>query len=308
MIGLGVKVKGRHVVNKHAEYPTGYYGLGGGRFFGSYNMNIKFTLWLFVLLAMPSAFAADAPSLSFCIPPQQSPIELTKRWTPVLQYLSEKSGVLLGLKTAKDIPTYQQLVMDEQCDFAYMSPNSYIAANKAGGYQAFAKDKDAKSIAIIVVRKDGPIQRLAQLKDQTLAFPSHTAFMATILPMQKLDDEKIAVKKHYVVSMDSVYRSVAKGLFVAGGGEARTFGSLDPEIRSQLDVLWKSDEFPPFPFFAHPRVKTAALIKLQKAMLAMSQDPQGQALLKVVNIKTLDIAGDSEYDGVRRLNLPLEVK
>lgn len=225
-----------------------------------------------------------------------------------MQYLSEKSGLTLELKTAKDIQTYQGHIMEGQYDIAYVNPNTYVAANKAKGYQAFAQEKGGRAFGIIVARKDGQIKQLSQLNGQTMAFPSTFAVMATILPLQQLEEQKITVKNQYVVSMDSVYRSVAKGLFLAGGGESRTFGALDPEIRGQLTVLWQSIDLPPFPFFAHPRVKTNDLIKVQKAMLAMDQDPQGQALLKIVNIKGLELAGDKDYDGVRKLNLPLEVK
>lgn len=266
---------------------------------------------LLAILIGNTAFSpanAEQEALSFCIPPQQSPTELTKRWTPVLQHLSDKSGLTLQLKTAKDIPTYQQQVMEGQCEIAYMSPSSYVAANKARGFLAFAKEKDGKSSAMIVVRKEGTIKNLSQLNDQTMAFPSSTAFMATILPLKHLDEEKIAVKPQYVVSIDSVYRSVAKGLFVAGGGESRTYGALDPEIRAQLTLLWQSDELPPFPFFAHPRVAVEVVGKLQKAMIDMGQDAHSQILLKAVNIKALSKADDAEYNIVRKLNKSLEVK
>ena len=43
-------------------------------------------------------------------------------------------------------------------------------------------------------------------------------------------------------------------------------------------------------------------------MVEMGNDPQGQALLKAVNIKMLEKAEDREYDMVRKMNLPLEVK
>lgn len=263
---------------------------------------------IFIGITAISPVNAEQTAFSFCIPPQQSPTELTKRWTPVLQYLSDKSGLDLQLKTAKDITTNQQNVMQGQCDIAYMSPNSYVEANKVSGYRAFAKEKNGRSVALIVARKNGAITSLAQLSGQTLAFPSSTAFMATILPYKHLEDEKITVKIQYVVSIDSVYRSVAKGLFVAGGGEGRTFGALDPEIRDQLVMLWQSEDLPPFPFFAHPRVPATVQSKLQKAMVAMGQDTQGQALLKVINIKALDKADDADYNALRKMNLPTEIK
>lgn len=272
------------------------------------NKKLMTLLALFIGNTVLSSANAEQEALSFCIPPQQSPTELTKRWTPVLQYLSDKSSLTLQLKTAKDIPTNQQNVMLGYCDIAYLSPNSYIEAHKVRGYRAFAKEKGGKSVALIVARREGAITSLSQLNGQTLAFPSNTAFMATILPYKHLEDEKISVKIQYVVSIDSVYRSVAKGLFVAGGGEGRTFGALDPEIRDQLVILWQSEDLPPFPFFAHPRVLATSLNKLQKVMLAMGQDAQGQVLLKAINIKALDKADDADYSALRKMNLPTELK
>lgn len=266
-------------------------------------------LWVLVIASVaPLVSASETASVTFGIPPQQSPTELTRRWTPVLQYLSEKSGLALQLKTAKDIPTFQRSLVEGHYDIAFINPNTYVAANKSSGYQAFAKEKNGKSTGLIVTRKGSAINDLAQLSGQTMAFPSNTAFMATILPLKHLEELKVPVKIQYVVSIDSVYRSVAKGLFVAGGGEARTLGALDPEVRDQLTVLWQSDELPPFPFHAHPRVKADILEKLQEAMIDMGQNPQGQLLLKAVNIKALEKASDADYDGVRKLNLPLEVK
>lgn len=259
---------------------------------------------LLPLLATPGI----AETLSFGIPPQQSPVEVVKRWTPILQYLEKKTGLNLELKTAKDIPTHQQQIMDGLYDIAYVNPNTYVAANKNKGYQAFAHEKDGKAYSIIVVRKSGPITQLSELSERTMAFPSNFAVMATILPLKHLEEQRIPVRAQYVVSMDSVYRSVAKGLFLAGGGESRTFGSLDPEMRDQLVVLWQSQELPPFPFLAHPRVSAATLSTLQNAMIGMSQDPEGQALLRVVNIRGLEKSTDADYNGVRKLNLPLQVK
>ncbi len=270
----------------------------------------KNVIFLFVvfLAQIPLAATADMAILNFGIPPQQSPTEVIKRWTPVMQYLEKKTGLILELKTAKDIPTFQNQIMEGLYDIAFVNPNTYVAANKAKGYLAFAQEKEGKSFGMIVVRKDGPINNLSQLNGQILAFPSNYAVMATILPLKKLEEQKVAVKIQYVISMDSVYRSVAKGLFVAGGGEGRTFGLLDPEIRRQLVVLWRSDDLPPFPFFSHPRVPASTLSLLQKAMFAMGQDPDAQVLLKAVNLKGLEKATDADYNGVRKLNLPLQVK
>ena len=124
-----------------------------------------------------------------------------------------------------------------------------------------------------------------------------------MLAYTQLKAKNIHFSPSYVISMDSVYRAVAKGLFPAGQGEARTFGSMEPEIRDQLRILWSADPMPPFTFSAHPRVPPAVLQKIQKAMLEMADNPEGIELLKAVNMKGIAAAHESDYEAVRKLKL-----
>jgi phosphonate transport system substrate-binding protein len=254
---------------------------------------------------------AQAPTggYSFGIGPAQSAIELAKRWTPVMQYLSEKSGVTLQFKTAKDIPTFQQQMREGVYDFAYINPYHYLQYHKGSGYTAFAREKDGKLFGVLVVKKDGPIKDVVQLNGQTLAFPTASALGATWLPLGMLKDKGVQVTPQYVNSMDSVYRSVAKGLFPAGGGEMRTLGTIDPEVKNQLRVLWTSEGLPPFTFAVHPRVPKDVVAKVQKAMDEMDQTPQGLALLKANNFKGVEVTTDADYNAMRKLNIqPVEAK
>ena len=43
-----------------------------------------------------------------------------------MQYLSEKSGVPLEFKTAKDIPAFQQNMQAGAYDFIYVNPYTYV--------------------------------------------------------------------------------------------------------------------------------------------------------------------------------------
>jgi phosphonate transport system substrate-binding protein len=274
---------------------------------------LRFSKYLLALLVVcvlhPARAEPPTNGYGFGIGPAQSPIELAKRWTPIMQYLSEKSGVPLQFKTAKDIPTFQQQMREGLYDFAFINPFHYLVFQKAAGYTAFARERDGKLIGVLVVRKDGPIQEMAQLHGQTVAFPTASALAATWLPIGMLREKGVKVTPQYVNSMDSVYRSVAKGLFPAGGGEMRTLGTIDPDVKNQLRILWTSDALPPFTFAVHPRVPQAAVAKVQKAMDEMDQNPHGLALLKAINFKGVDSADDADYNAMRNLNIkPVEVQ
>jgi phosphonate transport system substrate-binding protein len=266
-----------------------------------------------LLILMP-AFPAQAqdvapPGYSFGIGPQQSATELAKRWTPVMQYLSEKSGVSVQFKTAKDIPTFQQLMLEGAFDFAFINPYHYTIFSKKAGYLAFAQEHEGRLVGVLVVKKDSPIKDVRQLNGQTVAFPAANALAATWLPINFIKEQGASVTPQYVNSMDSVYRGVAKGLFPAGGGEARTLGTIDPEIRNQLEVLWTSEPLPPFVFAAHPRVPKDVVARVQKAMDEMDTQPQGIALLKTLNFKGMRKADDNDYAAMRKMNLkPVDAK
>lgn len=240
---------------------------------------------------------------TFAIGPQQSVSELAKHWIPILQYLSEKTGYSLHFATARDIPTFQRKMMDGAFDFAFINPYHYLIFHEKAGYKAFAHERGGSLTGIIMVRKDGPIHSMHDLNNQTIAFPAPTAIAATMLPLAYFDEQNIHVIPKYVVSMDSVSLSVAKGFFPAGGGEIHIFKFLDPQTQDQLRILWTSETLPPFPFVVHPRVPNEVVARLQKAMQEMEKDTRGAELLKAIHFKGIVPANDSAYDSMHQLKL-----
>jgi phosphonate transport system substrate-binding protein len=248
--------------------------------------------------------ASPAPaSLTFGVVPQQSASTLAQLWTPILQYLSKQTGYSLPFKTAPDIPEFERRLAAGEYDLAYMNPYHYTVFHRSPGYQAFAKEKDRRIQGILVVRKDSPYQRPEDLAGQTLVFPAPAAFAASVLPRVSLTRQGIAFTAKYVASHDSVYLAVAKGLYPAGGGIKRTFDTIAPETRDQLRILWTTDAYTPHAIAAHPRVPAAVVRKVQEAMTAMHQDPQGRALLEASGFQGIAPAQDAEWDDIRALGI-----
>ena len=253
---------------------------------------------LFVTILGLLAAPAVAAKLTFGVGPQQSATELAKRWVPILQYLSAKSGVELSFQTARDIPTFQQEMQAGLYDFAFINPVHYTIFHRSSGYEAFAREKDGKLTGVLVARRNS-VRTLEDLRGMPIAFPSPSAIAATAIPLAHLKERRIAVEPQYVVSMDSVYRAVAKGMFIAGGGEMRTLSMLDPAIREQLEIIWQAEPLPPFVFAAHPRVAAADVARLRKAMEDMHNDPRGAALLKSISFAGITATSDADYVALR---------
>jgi phosphonate transport system substrate-binding protein len=160
-------------------------------------------------------------------------------------------------------------------------------------------------MGIIVVRKDSAYQDIAELDGQTVAFPAPAAFAASLLIRAQLKNMGMSVLPKYVSSHDSVYHAIAMGLYPAGGGVVSTFDSLDPAIRQQLRIIWRTKEYSPHAIASHVRAPDAVIKRVQQAMLEMNRDPQGRALLSAINFQGIRRATDGEYDDVRALKIGL---
>jgi len=186
-----------------------------------------------------------------------------------------------------------------------MNPYHYTEFSKKPGYRAFAKAKNKSIRGIIVVRKDSKINQLSDFDQQTMAFPAPAAFAASVLPRAQFALENIEVTPKYVSSHDSVYLSVARGIYSGGGGVKRTLATVSPEIRDQLKVLWTTEPFTSHPLAAHPRLGKEKVDLLTKAMLDMENSEKGRMLLKQLAWKGVEAADDKRWDDVRGLGLEL---
>ena len=260
-----------------------------------------FGLSLFSGNALPS----QQPDLNLGIVPQQAASKLARLWTPIIIYVQGETGVRLRFKTAKDIPTFEQRLLAGEYDLAYMNPYHYTVFSQKPGYRAFAKEGEKRLKGIIVTHKDSTLRQLEGLEGMTLSFPSPAAFAASTVPRAFLRKEGIDITPKYVSSHDSVYRTVAAGIYPAGGGVLRTFNNVDEDIRNQLRILYTTDGYTPHALAAHPRVPMRQIALIRDCLIAMNDDAEGSALLKTINFSSVVDADHADWGDVRALNINL---
>lgn len=256
-----------------------------------------------VFLFFAPTLQASERVYTFSVVPQQSATKLARTWVPLLQELQAKTGVSLRFVTAPDIPTFESRLASGEYDFAYMNPYHYTVFNRSPGYQAFARQAGKQIRGILVAREDSAIQSVQDLNGQVIAFPAPAAFAATLLVRAYLNSQGIEHTPKFVSSHDSVYRAVSSNFANSGGGIQRTLESVDPLVRSQLRILWKSRGYTPHAFAAHPRVSVQIVDRLQQGLLQLDSYPEGLEVLKKVNFKKIEKAENKDWDDVRSLNI-----
>lgn len=273
-------------------------------------MEIAYTYFKLVALAAALLFSkaalgqhVDSRVYTFGVVPQQASEKLARLWIPVIQHLSEQTGLKIEFATAPDIPEFEKRLAAGVYDFAYMNPYHFTVFNEQVGYAAISRQKNHSIRGIIVVSSALEIESIEQLAGKNLAFPAPNAFAATLITRAFLDEAAPGYTATFVSSHDSVYQSVAKGLFAAGGGIVRTLNEVSPELQRQLEVLWLSPGYTGHAVAAHPTVPESVRLRVQKSLIAMSSSERGSALTAKLGIEGFQVAIDSDWDDVRALGL-----
>ena len=261
----------------------------------------KYTL-LSLLVSIP--YFTNAKTITFGIVPQQSAKKLAKSWVPVCNYLSQQTGNKVVFATAPNIPEFEKRVQQGAYDLAYMNPYHYVVYSEKSGYRAIVKAKDKKIKGIIVTKKGSPYKTLADLNNQTLAFPSPAAFAASILTRGAFAEKNIPITPKYVSSHDSVYLNISKGIYPAGGGVKRTFNGTAPSVRDDLKILWETKGFTPHAVAVNSKMDKATKEKLQKAFTALHQS-SSRDILAPLKLRGFVNADHKDWDDVRALKLDL---
>lgn len=241
---------------------------------------------------------------TFGVIPQQSATKTAQAWTPLLDYISNESGIAIRFKTLKDIRSFETRVAAGEYDLVYINPQLYVRYSGPNAYSAIVKQKNAMLEGIIVVNRDSPAKTLKDLAGSSIAFPSPDAYAASIVVRNQLLVAGIDIAPHYVGSHDSVYRNVALGLYPAGGGIPRTLKSMDEATQNSLRILWTSPAYTPHAFAVHDRVPAKDREKIKRAFLTLT--PASSDFLEKLQFGEFESAVDSDWNDVRAFESQLQ--
>jgi phosphonate transport system substrate-binding protein len=257
---------------------------------------------LCTLSLAPAARAQEA--YDFGVLPQVATAKVAEQWVPFLDKLSEMSGVKLRFVTAPSISEFGTRAAAGTYPFYYHNTLAYVQSEPL--YQAFAREIGAKTVGVLVVRKDAKLKDLSELKGGTIAIPSAGSFGAAVLPLFAIQQEGgLDLQKDVKIvvsgSHEAGYQAVLAGKAVASGGLTRTFGLLPEADRAKLRILYTTKEYSPLPFAARKDVPPEVVAKVQKALVAFAKDPANAAILETLNMKKgFEAAKPADWEDVRK--------
>lgn len=232
---------------------------------------------------------------AFGVVPQFEQRKLFAIWNPVIAALEKETGLSFRLVTTLKINDFEKEYIEGKFDFVYMNPYFIVRGVKPGTYLPIVRDNKPHK-GVLVVLKNGPIKKVADLAGKTVAFPSPNAIGATLMTRTEIDRQfGVKVVPLFVKTHSSVYLHVATGLTAAGGGVLKTLQEQDESIRDMLTVLYTTQTMPNLPVAAHRRVPPEVRAMVQKAFLALGATDDGRALLAKIPMQEIVATTLDEY-------------
>ncbi|WP_020681241.1 phosphate/phosphite/phosphonate ABC transporter substrate-binding protein [Marinobacterium rhizophilum] len=253
------------------------------------------TGWTALLSPLTSAQTHTAP-LTVGVVPQFDARRTQTTWQPILDELTQRTGIRLTLSGSPSIPEFEKRMQQGEFDLVYLNPYHQVIANQKQGYIPILKDSSKQLFGILVVPKNSPIQRVEELAGKTVAFPAPNALGASLMMRADFHNKfHVDITPLYVKTHTSVYLNTALGKTSAGGGVMRTFNEQPPEVRDQLRVLYETVRVPPHPISVHPRVPAETSARLKAAFLALGETEAGRELLAHIPITRIGSASQADY-------------
>jgi len=216
--------------------------------------------------------------------PQLPPAATFARWAPLLERVGQRAGLCFDLTVPASIASFETVLWGGRTDFAFANPYHEVVAKQRKGYEPLLIDSRVRLSGVLVTRNGSGVRDVRDLHDKEVAFPSPNAFAASLLIRAELAKQGVRIKPTYLKTHANVYRAVASGDVVAGGGVNNTLQREEEGLRQVLKVVYETSSYAPHPFVVHPRVSRKVREQVANAFLTLAQEASGRALLDAVQM------------------------
>lgn len=242
------------------------------------NKLIGICLFIFCCAVVQAEQVAEPKPLRLGMLPSLSLQKLFERFAPLRLYLEKTLHRPVILLTASNYETYIRRASEFEYDLYFAAPHMAALAEQDSGYRRIALlTRDLSGY--LVVRKDGPIKAVADLKGRTVSAPETLAII-TMMGEVLLQEHNLVpgkdVRMDYTTTHNNAILALATGKADAAIASTGIYDIARPEIRDNLTVLETTRNVSHLMFMASPKLSEPEYQQLRAAMLKFTADGPGK--------------------------------
>lgn len=240
---------------------------------------LRHLLKLAAVLCLSTAALAEEGRVYQFSPVNQWDINKTAGyWNPIINYVSEKSGVKLQLKIGRTSADTTSYVLAQEVEFVFTN-HLFSPERERLGWSVFGRRQMPPLHAQIAVPADSPITRLEELKDQEMAFAGPEAFIGYKLPYAQMLARGIDVKVVFGGNQNAAFAQLFAGKVKAVGSNSQLIEGYAAREKKPFRILWSSEGYHDLALMASSKVPEKDLKVISAAFLGMHKDPKGKEIL-----------------------------
>lgn len=262
--------------------------------------------WLGLCLSI--AVKAEQAPLTLGVHPYLAPQEVVSRFQPLADYLSAHIDRPTRVLVGTDYASHLREAGLDHLDMAFLGPAVYVRlVREYGPKPLLARLRVNGSdwlFGEIVVRRESPIQTLADLRGHSFAFGSRLSTMGTVVPRALLatvgvDTSNLGFSTH-LEGHNNVAMAVLSGMVDAGAVKREIYTKYrGGELRS----LQATPAVPEHVLVARGDLPAELIARLRELLLHAQENTQGLAAARAIHHEADGFAPaeDGDYAELRRL-------
>ncbi|WP_028560724.1 phosphate/phosphite/phosphonate ABC transporter substrate-binding protein [Paenibacillus pinihumi] len=268
-----------------------------------------------------AGFVPDKLTVQFV--PSQNADTLEAKAKPLEKLLTDRLGIPVKVSVSTDYNTIIEAMASKKVDVGFLPPTAYVLAKEKGAAEVIlqaqrfgVKDESGEPTdqlvdfykAMIIVKKDSPIQTIEDLKGKRMAYQNVTSSAGFVWPAGKMmeagldplkDVQAVTVKGH-----DQGVLAVLNGDVDAAAifQDARNIVKKDyPKVFEDTRVLTFTENIPNDTITVRSDMNKEWADKIQQAFIDIGKDTEGHAIIKeIYSHEGYVKSEDSIFDIVRQ--------
>ena len=207
------------------------------------------------------------------------------KYQPLADVLGKAIGGEVKVVFVREFSALEKGMKDNQYDLVIARPSDYPARGLRDYQYKFVATTKPDGQCILIVHKDSPLKKVADLKGKTFIMPEKNAYM-TRFCRAELRDQGIMLDSEavtYVREQGAIPFSIENKITDVGG-VASYSGAYKQWLSSGHRVIHQSKQQPYMPLVASQGVTADQIAKMQGALNELGNSDAGNQVLKRIGI------------------------
>lgn len=254
----------------------------------------------------------EVPPLRVAVASVVSPKGTVQSYNDLLEYLAGRFNRPVELVQRRTYAETNQLIAEGLVDVAFVCTSAYVEGSQAFGMELLAAPQvggETVYYSLLLVPADSPAQSMADLQNGVFAFTDPMSLSGRVYPTMLVrqlgfDPQTFFSRIFFTYNHDEAIRAVASGLADGAAVDSLVYEfavQRDPQLQQKVRVIHRSPPFGIPPVVVSPLVDENLKRELQKVLLDMALDEQGQQALAEIGVERFLQIEPMAYESARRL-------